>query len=176
MDFSLCSLTANTSTCTRTLAVEKREGDRGKDTALMQNKRHSYTYTFLPSSSSLSLPTDAHTHTRTQAGTSICRVIPALTRSGTRVTDVFETVRPHMELTVDNILSHINTVFVLRTKVDKYSSSSLTFTPAATGAAASPASTGSLCSSKVASSKESTDQQQQQQQRRPASPTSEHSK
>jgi hypothetical protein len=51
-----------------------------------------------------------------QAGTSICRVIPALTRSGTKVTDVFEAVRPHMELTVNNILSHINTVFVLRTK------------------------------------------------------------
>lgn len=51
-----------------------------------------------------------------QAGTSVCRVLPALTKPDTLITDVFETVRPHMELTVKNVLSHINTVFVLRTK------------------------------------------------------------
>lgn len=54
-----------------------------------------------------------------QAGTSVCRVLPALTKPDTLITDVFETVRPHMELTVKNILSHINTVFVLRTKTEK---------------------------------------------------------
>lgn len=54
-----------------------------------------------------------------QAGTSVCRVLPALTRPDTLITDVFETVRPHMELTVKNVLSHINTVFVLRTKTEK---------------------------------------------------------
>lgn len=63
-----------------------------------------------------------HTYTpqTPQAGTSISRVIPALTSNGTRVTDVFESVRPHMDLTFNNIVAHINTVFVLRTRVDKY--------------------------------------------------------
>ena len=64
--------------------------------------------------------TQTHIH-KPQAGTSICRVIPALTSIGTRVTDVFESVRPHMDLTFNNIVAHINTVFVLRTRVDKYS-------------------------------------------------------
>lgn len=52
-------------------------------------------------------------------------MIPALTRTGTKVTDVFETVRPHMEFTVNNILSHINTVFVLRTRSQQQTSQAM---------------------------------------------------
>ena len=68
-----------------------------------------------------------------QAGTSVCRVLPALTRPDTLVTDVFETVRPHMELTVKNVLSHINTVFVLRTKTDKTTSGGENVAPVTPG-------------------------------------------
>lgn len=32
------------------------------------------------------------------------------------MTEVFDMIRPHMEFTFYNVLSHINTVFVLRTK------------------------------------------------------------
>ncbi|XP_074601582.1 guanylate cyclase soluble subunit beta-1-like isoform X2 [Brevipalpus obovatus] len=47
-----------------------------------------------------------------QAGTSVSRVLPELTK-GCRVTDAFEMIRPHVEFTFDNVLSHINTIFVL---------------------------------------------------------------
>ncbi|RWS31955.1 soluble guanylyl cyclase beta subunit-like protein [Leptotrombidium deliense] len=53
-----------------------------------------------------------------QAGLSVARVLPALTECDCLVTNVFDMIRPHMEFTFDNILSHINTVFVLRTKCD----------------------------------------------------------
>ncbi|RWS05575.1 guanylate cyclase soluble subunit beta-1-like protein, partial [Dinothrombium tinctorium] len=48
--------------------------------------------------------------------TSVARVLPALTHSNCLVTNVFDMIRPHMEFSFNNILSHINTVFVLRTK------------------------------------------------------------
>ncbi|XP_054168023.1 guanylate cyclase soluble subunit beta-1-like [Oppia nitens] len=51
-----------------------------------------------------------------QAGISVARVLPALTQANCLVTDVLEMIRPHMEFTFNSILSHINTVFVLRTK------------------------------------------------------------
>ncbi|XP_076447120.1 guanylate cyclase soluble subunit beta-1-like [Babylonia areolata] len=51
-----------------------------------------------------------------QAGTSITRVIPALGQQ-CLVTDLFEMIRPHMDLDFSLILSHINTVYVLATKV-----------------------------------------------------------
>ncbi|KAG0419216.1 hypothetical protein HPB47_004272 [Ixodes persulcatus] len=52
-----------------------------------------------------------------QAGTSVARVLPTLTQENSRISDLMELVRPHMELTFDNILAHINTVYVLRTRV-----------------------------------------------------------
>nr|BAK23251.1 soluble guanylyl cyclase beta-1 subunit [Gryllus bimaculatus] len=51
-----------------------------------------------------------------QAGTTVARVLPAVTTQGCRITDVLDMVRPHLDLTFDNILSHINTVYVLKTK------------------------------------------------------------
>uniref|UniRef100_T1KFI6 Guanylate cyclase soluble subunit beta-1 n=1 Tax=Tetranychus urticae TaxID=32264 RepID=T1KFI6_TETUR len=56
-----------------------------------------------------------------QAGTSISRVLPALQLTSCRVNTVLEMVRPHMEFAFKNILSHINTVFVLRTITDMIS-------------------------------------------------------
>ncbi|KAK3576872.1 hypothetical protein CHS0354_012926 [Potamilus streckersoni] len=50
-----------------------------------------------------------------QAGTSIMRVIPETADENTRVDEIFEMIRPHMDFEFSNILSHINTVFVLRT-------------------------------------------------------------
>ncbi|CAG2171458.1 unnamed protein product, partial [Oppiella nova] len=56
-----------------------------------------------------------------QAGISVARVLPALTQANCLVTDVLDMIRPHMEFTFNNILSHINTVFVLRTKASNSS-------------------------------------------------------
>lgn len=52
----------------------------------------------------------------TQTGFSLVRVIPTVARDDCRIDDVFEMVRPHMEFDFHHILSHINTVYVLRTK------------------------------------------------------------
>ncbi|XP_066954656.1 guanylate cyclase soluble subunit beta-1 isoform X1 [Macrobrachium rosenbergii] len=51
-----------------------------------------------------------------QAGDSISRVLPAVYKPGASLDALFDVVRPHMELSFDNILSHINTIYVLRTK------------------------------------------------------------
>ena len=51
-----------------------------------------------------------------QTGSSLIRVIPQVAHGICRVDDIFDMVRPHMDFTFDHILSHINTVFVLRTK------------------------------------------------------------
>ncbi|KAH9507823.1 Guanylate cyclase soluble subunit beta-1 [Bulinus truncatus] len=56
------------------------------------------------------IPEVSHT-----AGLSIGRVIPEVNK-GSQVTALFEMIRPHMEFTFDNILSHINTIFVLITR------------------------------------------------------------
>ncbi|KFM79990.1 Guanylate cyclase soluble subunit beta-1, partial [Stegodyphus mimosarum] len=56
-----------------------------------------------------------------QAGTSVARVLPALTQPTCRVTELFTMVRPHVNFTFNNILAHINTVFVLKT-LDKENS------------------------------------------------------
>ncbi|KAK6976642.1 guanylate cyclase soluble subunit beta-1-like isoform X1 [Biomphalaria glabrata] len=50
-----------------------------------------------------------------QAGLSISRVIPEVNK-GSQITDLFEMIRPHMEFSFNNILSHINTIFVLITR------------------------------------------------------------
>lgn len=93
------------------------------------------------------------------------------------MTDVFETVRPHMDLTVDNILAHINTVFVLRTKVDKYTSNS-GGSSSGTSNKSSPASGWSVGGMQSMSSGYGgkSDAEGSQDHRRPPSPTSEHSK
>ncbi|KAK1121788.1 hypothetical protein K0M31_010099 [Melipona bicolor] len=51
-----------------------------------------------------------------QTGCTITRVIPQVCSGNCKLNDILLTVRPHLELTFENILSHINTVYVLRTK------------------------------------------------------------
>ncbi|KAJ8298046.1 hypothetical protein KUTeg_024577 [Tegillarca granosa] len=51
-----------------------------------------------------------------QVGVSLMRVIPQTGKKDCRIDGVFEMVRPHMEFDFANVLSHINTVYVLRTK------------------------------------------------------------
>ncbi|XP_054709218.1 guanylate cyclase soluble subunit beta-1-like [Uloborus diversus] len=53
-------------------------------------------------------------HMVQQAGTSIARVLPSITLPSCKVTDYFSMVRPHVNFTFNNILAHINTVFVLK--------------------------------------------------------------
>ncbi|OXB70459.1 UNVERIFIED_CONTAM: hypothetical protein H355_011352 [Colinus virginianus] len=60
----------------------------------------------------------------TQCGNAIYRVLPQLQPGNCSLLSVFSLVRPHIDISFHGILSHINTVFVLRTKVetvgDKY--------------------------------------------------------
>ncbi|XP_071525071.1 guanylate cyclase soluble subunit beta-1 isoform X2 [Panulirus ornatus] len=56
---------------------------------------------------------DLHIH---QSGVSISRVLPAVYSPDADLDTLFDVVRPHMELSFDNILSHINTIYVLRTR------------------------------------------------------------
>ncbi len=51
-----------------------------------------------------------------QAGDSVCRVLPQLTAEDVNFGDLFQCVRPQIEFTVDSVLAHINTVFVMKTK------------------------------------------------------------
>ncbi|XP_031631652.1 guanylate cyclase soluble subunit beta-1 isoform X2 [Contarinia nasturtii] len=51
-----------------------------------------------------------------QVGKSVSRIIPRLTETNCLLNDVLEAVRPHVNLTFDNILAHINTIYVLKTK------------------------------------------------------------
>ncbi|CAH1370346.1 unnamed protein product [Tenebrio molitor] len=51
-----------------------------------------------------------------QTGSTVARVVPKVTSPDCRVTDILDTVRPHLELTFENILSHINTIYVLKTR------------------------------------------------------------
>ena len=51
-----------------------------------------------------------------QTGSSLIRVIPRVTNGHCCITDIFDMVRPHMDFSFNHILSHINQVFVLRTK------------------------------------------------------------
>lgn len=70
-----------------------------------------------------------------QTGTTVARVMPKVTEPNCKITDILDTVRtysqelrifyqpktlfqvrPHLDLTFDNVLSHINTVYVLRTR------------------------------------------------------------
>lgn len=51
----------------------------------------------------------------TQTGTTIARIIPKAESGDCLLTDILEAVRPHLDLTFENILSHINTIYVLKT-------------------------------------------------------------
>ncbi|KRT86480.1 Adenylate and Guanylate cyclase, partial [Oryctes borbonicus] len=53
-----------------------------------------------------------------QTGYSVARVIPKVTSPNCKVTDILDPVRPHLEFTFENILSHINTIYVLKTRPD----------------------------------------------------------
>lgn len=50
-----------------------------------------------------------------QAGNSIQRIVPNIINPNCRMTDLFHIVRPHMEFTFKSILSHANTIYVLKT-------------------------------------------------------------
>ncbi|CAK1542685.1 unnamed protein product [Leptosia nina] len=56
-----------------------------------------------------------------QAGRSVTRLLPRLNQPGCKISDVLETVRPHLEMTFANVLAHINTVYVLKTKPEEMS-------------------------------------------------------
>ncbi|XP_075234533.1 guanylate cyclase soluble subunit beta-1-like [Lycorma delicatula] len=51
-----------------------------------------------------------------QTGATISRILPSTNSPGCKITDLLDPVRPHLELTFDNILAHINQVYVLKTK------------------------------------------------------------
>ncbi|CAH1174092.1 unnamed protein product [Phaedon cochleariae] len=51
-----------------------------------------------------------------QTGSSVARVIPKANSFKCKITDILDTIRPHLDLTFDNILSHINTIYVLKTR------------------------------------------------------------
>uniref|UniRef100_A0A4W3IQT3 Guanylate cyclase soluble subunit beta-1 n=1 Tax=Callorhinchus milii TaxID=7868 RepID=A0A4W3IQT3_CALMI len=52
----------------------------------------------------------------TQCGNAIYRVLPQLQPGSCNLLSVFSLVRPHIDFTFHGILSHINTVFVIRSK------------------------------------------------------------
>ena len=55
-----------------------------------------------------------------QAGSSVSRVVLEMENTNGTIAEIFELVRPHlMEFSFESILAHINTVFVLRTRVGK---------------------------------------------------------
>ncbi|XP_011825921.1 PREDICTED: guanylate cyclase soluble subunit beta-1 [Mandrillus leucophaeus] len=54
----------------------------------------------------------------TQCGNAIYRVLPQLQPGNCSLLSVFSLVRPHIDISFHGILSHINTVFVLRSKTD----------------------------------------------------------
>ena len=51
-----------------------------------------------------------------QAGKSVARVIPRVKEQLCPLLEILEPVRPHIQLTFQNILAHINTIYVLKTK------------------------------------------------------------
>lgn len=53
-----------------------------------------------------------------QAGKSVSRVIPRLAEENCKLLDVLEPVRPHIAMSFQAILSHISTIYVLKTKPD----------------------------------------------------------
>lgn len=53
-----------------------------------------------------------------QAGKSVSRVIPRLAEENCNLLDVLEPIRPHIAVSFQAILSHISTIYVLKTKPD----------------------------------------------------------
>ncbi|CAG9858572.1 unnamed protein product [Phyllotreta striolata] len=51
-----------------------------------------------------------------QTGFSVARIIPKVNSPNCKITDILDPVRPHLDLTFENILSHINTIYVLKTR------------------------------------------------------------
>ncbi|XP_030369642.1 guanylate cyclase soluble subunit beta-1 [Scaptodrosophila lebanonensis] len=51
-----------------------------------------------------------------QAGKSVSRVIPRVAEENCSLIEVVEAIRPHLQLTFENVLSHINTIYVLQTR------------------------------------------------------------
>lgn len=51
-----------------------------------------------------------------QAGKSVLRVIPKLAEENCNLLDILEPIRPHIQLSFRTILSHITTIYVLKTK------------------------------------------------------------
>uniref|UniRef100_A0A182JC66 Guanylate cyclase soluble subunit beta-1 n=1 Tax=Anopheles atroparvus TaxID=41427 RepID=A0A182JC66_ANOAO len=58
-----------------------------------------------------------------QAGRSVSRVIPRICEKNCPLLALFEAVRPHLQLSFENILAHINTIYVLKTKAGVMSKS-----------------------------------------------------
>ncbi|EDV90812.1 guanylate cyclase soluble subunit beta-1 [Drosophila grimshawi] len=57
-----------------------------------------------------------------QAGKAVSRVIPRVAEEDCSLIEVVEAIRPHLQLTFENILSHINTIYVLQTRQGAMSS------------------------------------------------------
>jgi guanylate cyclase soluble subunit beta len=51
-----------------------------------------------------------------QAGKSVSRVIPKIRDDHCNLLDILEAIRPHITISFQSILAHINTIYVLRTK------------------------------------------------------------
>lgn len=51
-----------------------------------------------------------------QAGKSVLRVIPKLADDDCNLLDILDPIRPHVQLSFQSILSHISTIYVLKTK------------------------------------------------------------
>lgn len=51
-----------------------------------------------------------------QAGKSVSRVIPRVTGESCSLLEVLEAIRPHLQLTFENVLAHINTIYVMQTR------------------------------------------------------------
>ncbi|KAL7028069.1 hypothetical protein ACKWTF_005710 [Chironomus riparius] len=51
-----------------------------------------------------------------QAGKSVLRVIPKIAEENCNLLDILEPIRPHIQLSFRTILSHITTIYVLKTK------------------------------------------------------------
>ncbi|XP_073816050.1 guanylate cyclase soluble subunit beta-1-like isoform X2 [Musca autumnalis] len=51
-----------------------------------------------------------------QAGKSVSRVIPRVAEENCSLLEVLEAIRPHLQLTFENVLAHINTIYVLQTR------------------------------------------------------------
>lgn len=60
-----------------------------------------------------------------QAGISLLRVLPSVKVGQTRLNEVFEVIRPHIQLTFDHILQFINKVYVVKTREGLLDSTSL---------------------------------------------------